>query len=94
MQEIDLEILEVQQSARVKTQAKSYHEAIVVAPEVVSGFLTGIWYAIYQCGDRYTEDVDFERCEDPSKPNHDLKRLPLGSKRDGSNCRRSDCRDP
>ncbi|KAK9444709.1 Ankyrin repeat-containing domain protein [Metarhizium brunneum] len=94
MQESDLEILEVQQSAGVKSQAKSYHETITVGPEVVSGFLTGIWYAIYQCGDRYTEDVDFERCEDPSKPNHDLERLALGSKRDGSNCRRSDCRGP
>ncbi|OWT43033.1 hypothetical protein VFPPC_18246 [Pochonia chlamydosporia 170] len=49
---------------------------------------------IYQCGDRYTEDVNFERCGNPSKPNHELKRQSLGTKSEESKCGRYGCRKP
>ncbi|KAI1308823.1 hypothetical protein F5Y03DRAFT_349359 [Xylaria venustula] len=49
---------------------------------------------IYSCGDHVEEDVNFESCGDISREGHEVKRTPLGSRREGEKCGRYDCRNP
>ncbi|KAI1444531.1 hypothetical protein F5Y02DRAFT_389794 [Annulohypoxylon stygium] len=49
---------------------------------------------IYVCGDTIEDVVNFNRCENPSREGHEVKRCELGSSRQAGKCGRVDCRNP
>lgn len=49
---------------------------------------------IFTCGDPDEVDVNVDRCDNPSKPGYQVKRLPMGSRREAKKCGKYGCRNP
>jgi hypothetical protein len=48
----------------------------------------------YTCGDSEEQDAFFETCGNQTAPNHEVKRIPLGSTRKNEKCGKYGCRNP